>query len=41
VRTHRSAKALAFGARIGVLIAAAPALRKTSSKGALNFESRS
>ena len=41
VRTQRSANALAFGARIGVLTMSAPSVRKTSSNAALNFESRS
>jgi hypothetical protein len=41
VRTHRSAKALARGARMGVQITWAPSVRKTSSKLETNFESRS
>jgi hypothetical protein len=41
VRTNRSAKALAFGVRTGVFITRAPSERKTSSKEAVNFESRS
>lgn len=36
-----SAKAFAFGARIGVLIIFTPSVRKTSSNGPENFESRS
>jgi hypothetical protein len=41
VRTHRSAKALARGARMGVQITWAPSVRKTSSKLETYFESRS
>jgi hypothetical protein len=39
--THRSANAFARGARIGVLTMCTPSVRKTSSKGPENFESRS
>jgi len=41
VLTQRSAKAFAFGARIGVLITRTPSVRNTSSKEPENFESRS
>src|ERR671936_1907770 len=41
VRTKRSAKAFACGARIGVWITLMPSLRKTSSKAPLNLLSRS
>jgi hypothetical protein len=41
VRTQRSAKAFAFGARIGLRITSVPSERKTSSKEPENFESRS
>ena len=41
VRTKRSAIALAFGARTGVLTIRMPSLRKTSSKGPLYLLSRS
>src|SRR5713226_6731701 len=41
VRTQRSAKALAFGARMGVQITSVPSERKTSSKLEVYLESRS
>jgi len=41
VATHRSAKALAFGARKVVLITRMPSVRNTSSNGPENLASRS
>jgi hypothetical protein len=41
VRTQRSAKALAFGARMGVQMTCVPSERKTSSKLEVYLESRS
>lgn len=41
VRTHRSAKAFARGARIGVWMTSTPSVRNTSSNGPEYFESRS
>jgi hypothetical protein len=41
VRTHRSAKAFALGARTGVRMASIPSAAKTASKPLVYLESRS